>query len=96
MLVDRPERDVPRPERGVRVRVVHRVPVQRAQGHQLRARPAPGQQLLLHRAPVGVVAPLRAYASALVYEASTGRLNEGRLDDPVLLRVERFAWRATE
>lgn len=34
---------------------------------------------------VGVVAPLRAFASSLVYEASTGRLNEGHLNDPVLL-----------
>ena len=34
---------------------------------------------------LGIVAPLRAYSSALVYEASTGRLNEGHLNDPVLL-----------
>jgi len=34
---------------------------------------------------VGVVAPLRAFAASLVYEASTGRLNEGHLNDPVLL-----------
>jgi translocator protein len=32
-----------------------------------------------------VVAPLRAFASALVYETSTGRLNEAHLNDPVLL-----------
>lgn len=32
-----------------------------------------------------VVAPLRAFAASLVYEASTGRLNEAHLDDPVLL-----------
>ena len=32
-----------------------------------------------------VVAPLRAFASSLVYETSTGRLNEARLNDPVLL-----------
>jgi len=32
-----------------------------------------------------VVAPLRAYSSALVYEASTGRINEAHLNDPVLL-----------
>ena len=34
---------------------------------------------------VGVVAPLRAFSSSLVYETSTGRLNEGHLNDPVLL-----------
>ena len=34
---------------------------------------------------VGVVAPLRAFASSMVYEASTGRLNAGHLNDPVLL-----------
>jgi len=34
---------------------------------------------------VGFVAPLRAFASSLVYEASSGRLNEGHLNDPVLL-----------
>ena len=34
---------------------------------------------------VGVVAPLRAFSSSLVYEASTGRLNEAHLNDPVLL-----------
>ena len=34
---------------------------------------------------VGVVAPLRAFAASLVYEASTGRLNEAHLNDPVLL-----------
>eukprot|EP00316_Scyphosphaera_apsteinii_P008421 CAMPEP_0119307346 /NCGR_PEP_ID=MMETSP1333-20130426/7876_1 /TAXON_ID=418940 /ORGANISM="Scyphosphaera apsteinii, Strain RCC1455" /LENGTH=447 /DNA_ID=CAMNT_0007310877 /DNA_START=95 /DNA_END=1438 /DNA_ORIENTATION=+ len=34
---------------------------------------------------VGVVAPLRAFASALVYETSTGRLNEAHLNDPVLI-----------
>eukprot|EP00900_Chrysochromulina_parva_P001480 jgi/Chrpa1/11332/Chrysochromulina_OHIO_Genome00016952-RA len=32
-----------------------------------------------------VVAPLRAFASSLVYETSTGRLNEAHLNDPVLL-----------
>ena len=32
-----------------------------------------------------VVAPLRAFAASLVYEASTGRLNQAHLDDPVLL-----------
>lgn len=34
---------------------------------------------------VGVVAPLRAFASSMVYEASTGRLNEAHLNDPVIL-----------
>ena len=34
---------------------------------------------------VGFVAPLRAVASSLVYETSTGRLNEAHLNDPVLL-----------
>jgi len=34
---------------------------------------------------VGVVAPLRAFSTSLVYEASTGRLNEAHLNDPVLL-----------
>ena len=32
-----------------------------------------------------VVAPLRAFSASLVYEASTGRLNEAHLNDPVLL-----------
>jgi benzodiazapine receptor len=32
-----------------------------------------------------IVAPLRAYAASLVYEASTGRLNEAHMNDPVLL-----------
>jgi len=32
-----------------------------------------------------VVAPLRAYSSTLIYEASSGRLNEAHLNDPVLL-----------
>jgi len=32
-----------------------------------------------------VVAPLRAFSTSLVYEASTGRLNEGHLCDPVIL-----------
>ena len=32
-----------------------------------------------------VVAPLRAFGSSLVYEASTGRFNEGHLNDPILL-----------
>ena len=34
---------------------------------------------------VGLVAPCRAFAASLVYEASSGRLNSGHLDDPVLL-----------
>lgn len=34
---------------------------------------------------VGVVAPLRAFAASMVYEASTGRMNEAHLNDPVLL-----------
>ena len=34
---------------------------------------------------VGVVAPLRAFAASMIYEASTGRLNGAHLDDPVLL-----------
>jgi len=32
-----------------------------------------------------VVAPLRAFSTSLVYEASTGRLNEAHLNDPVIL-----------
>ena len=32
-----------------------------------------------------VCAPLRAFAASTLYEASTGRLNEGHLNDPVLL-----------
>ena len=32
-----------------------------------------------------VVAPLRAFAASTLYEASTGRMNEGHLNDPVLL-----------
>ena len=32
-----------------------------------------------------VVAPLRAFSSSLIYEASTNRLNEAHLNDPVLL-----------
>jgi len=34
---------------------------------------------------IGVVAPLRAFSTSLVYEASTGRLNEAHLNDPVIL-----------
>jgi len=34
---------------------------------------------------LGAVAPLRAFSASLVYEASTGRLNEAHLNDPVLL-----------
>ncbi len=34
---------------------------------------------------IGVVAPLRAAAASIVYETSTGRLNEAHLNDPVLL-----------
>merc|ERR1719399_799222 len=32
-----------------------------------------------------VCAPLRAFAASTLYEASTGRFNEGHLCDPVLL-----------
>ena len=31
------------------------------------------------------MAPLRAFAASTLYEASTGRLNEGHLNDPVFL-----------
>jgi hypothetical protein len=34
---------------------------------------------------LGVVAPLRAFSSSVLYETSTGRLNEAHLNDPVLL-----------
>ena len=35
--------------------------------------------------PLTFVAPLRAFASSLVYETSSGRFNEGHLNDPILL-----------